>query len=232
MVGAPQSQSLSQGSNLGYNGDYGMNNMNNGWHNAGAYNSQQMNLGYNINGNNNGGNMNASINMGNYSGNSNNMGGNGYHNSITHNGNQGSGFGLVQGGRFSSNPNSNSSLGDSMQIPVAYLTPTLMKEHNDMRDKLQAENEDLRKQLKQCQDERKQFAEDKEQAENDLKAYKIKSEENVVRLRNKIAQLKEVIADVQYAQEKRGLTRYVFLKPSKAGGRLIINTEIHMCILT
>ena len=209
MVGAPQS--LSQGSNSVYNGEYGMNNMNNGWHNAGAYNNQQMNLGYNINGNNNGRDMNASINMGNYSGNSNNMGGNGYQNSITHNGNQGSGFGLVQGGRFSSNPaanpNSNLSFGDSMQTPVAYLTPTLMREHNDMRDKLQAENESLRKQLKQCQDERKQFAEDKEQAENELKAYKIKSEENVVRLRSKIAQLKEVISDVQYAQEKRGLTR-------------------------
>ena len=197
---------------VGNGGDFRMNNMNNEWHNTGAHSNQQMNHGYNINGNN----MNASMNSGNYSGGNSNMGGNGYHNSnMGGNGYQNSNMGgngyqnTGQGGRFSSNSNSN--FGDSMHVPVTYLTPNLRKELNDMRAELEVANESLGNKLKQCQAENRQLVEDKNKAENELKNYKIKSEENVVRLRNKIAQLKEVIADVQYAQEKRSqaLTRYV-----------------------
>ena len=196
-VGGPggMQQPLPLGSSsglVGNGGDFRMNNMNNEWHNTGAHSNQQMNHGYNINGNN----MNASMNSGNYSGGNSNMGGNGYQNT-------------GQGGRFSSNSNSN--FGDSMHVPVTYLTPNLRKELNDMRAELEVANESLGNKLKQCQAENRQLVEDKNKAENELKNYKIKSEENVVRLRNKIAQLKEVIADVQYAQEKRSqaLTRYV-----------------------
>ena len=195
--GARQALSLGS-SSVPFGGDYGMNNMhsmNNGLHNAGAYSNQPMNHGYNINGNNNGGNMNASINSGNYSGNnSNNIGGNGYQSSTGYYANQGLGFGLAgQGGQT------------SMQTPVAYFTPSQLKEHNDMRAELEAENEKLRRQLKECEAEKKQLVKDKEEAENMLKTNKDKSAETVVRLRNKIARLKEVITDVQYAQEQRAL---------------------------
>ncbi len=75
-----------------------------------------------------------------------------------------------------------------------------------MRAELQIENEKLQNKLKQSQAENKKLLEDKIKAENELKSYREKADETIVNLRSKVGKLKEVLADIQHAQEKKALS--------------------------